>query len=130
MCAACQTVYQEIINLFNHANMRAEITNTMSNFFMAYICFASTSPPPLVLFHMLLGYPLPPSWSIHTFWVISKGNKINWKNYACVLQIVKIWLYVLWKGHILEPTVLCWQKTAIISQSKKQHQNFILTQGL
>ena len=58
MCAACQTVYQEIRNLFNHANMRAEINNTISNFFITYVHFASTSPPPLVYFHTVTPYPL------------------------------------------------------------------------
>ena len=60
MCAACQTGYQETRNLFNHANMRAEITKTISNFFIAYIRFDSTSASPLVRFHTLLGYPPPP----------------------------------------------------------------------
>ena len=57
MSAACQTGYQEIRNLFNHANLRAEITNTIntiSNFFKAYVRFASTLPP-FVRFHTLLG---------------------------------------------------------------------------
>ena len=45
MCAACQTGYQEIRDLFNHANMRAEISNTNSNFLIAYVHFASTPPP-------------------------------------------------------------------------------------
>ena len=63
MCAACHAGYQEIRNLFNHANTRAEITNTISNFFYSvYVCFASTLPPtypPTVRFHTLLGNPLP-----------------------------------------------------------------------
>ena len=32
MCAACQTGYQKIRNLFNHADMMAEITNVISVF--------------------------------------------------------------------------------------------------
>ena len=32
MCVPCKTRYQKIRNLFNHADMRAEITNTVSNF--------------------------------------------------------------------------------------------------
>ena len=60
MCAACQTGYQETRNLFNHANMRVEITKTISNFFIAYIRFDSISASPFVRFHALLGYPPPP----------------------------------------------------------------------
>ena len=57
MCAGCQTGYQEIRNLFNHANMRAEIINTIniiSNFFKACVRFASNLSP-FVRFHTLLG---------------------------------------------------------------------------
>ena len=32
MCAACQRGYQEIRNLFSHANMRAEISKTIRTF--------------------------------------------------------------------------------------------------
>ena len=40
MCAACQTGYQEIRSLFNHANMRTDSINTISNFLIAYVRFA------------------------------------------------------------------------------------------
>ena len=56
MSAACQTGYQEIRNLFNHANMRAEIintTNTISNFFKELHTLCVDSP--FVRFHALLG---------------------------------------------------------------------------
>ena len=55
MRAACQTRYHEIRNLFNHANMRVEITKTV-DIYLVYICFSSTPTSP-VSFHALLGYP-------------------------------------------------------------------------
>ena len=59
MCAACQTEYQEIRNLFNHANMRAEITNTI----FLYIIPLS----PLARFYTFFGYTLPLSLSVLAF---------------------------------------------------------------
>ena len=53
MCAASRKEYQEIRNLFNHANTRAEINNTISNSFIAYVWFASI--PPHLYFYTLLG---------------------------------------------------------------------------
>ena len=44
MCAACHAGYQEIRNLFNHANTRAEITNTISNFFYSVRMLCLDSP--------------------------------------------------------------------------------------
>ena len=57
MCAACQTGYQEIRNLFSHAKMRAEISKTIRTFSQD----AHALPWPLHLlfcFHTPLGYPL------------------------------------------------------------------------
>ena len=60
MCAAWQTEHQEITNLFNLANMSAEITKTFSNFFIAYVHFASTFPLPLHIFIHFKGTLLSP----------------------------------------------------------------------
>ena len=39
MCAACEIGRHEIRNLFNSANMRVEITSTISNVLTVYIRF-------------------------------------------------------------------------------------------
>ena len=59
MCAAFQTGYQDIKNLFNHANTRAEISNTINDFFYSVRSLCLGPPPTVVRFHTLLGYPLP-----------------------------------------------------------------------
>ena len=60
MHAACQAWYQEIINLFNHANLMAEITSTISKFSIAYLRFVSTPLPSPCTFSYGLRVPRPP----------------------------------------------------------------------
>ena len=115
MCATCQRGYQEIRNLFNHANMRAEITNIIRNFYIAYVRFAWTPLPPLACYHTFLGYSSPalPSCSIHNFWMTPylflKHGNFSHKNHIQLhyllverCQLLKPISLRIWHIHELE----------------------------
>ena len=60
MCAACQTGHQEIRNLFNHANMRAEIFNTTNNFLWCTHALPRPFSSPCTFSYAFVVPPSPP----------------------------------------------------------------------
>ena len=117
MCAACQKGYQEIRNLFNHANMMAEITNTISNFSYSVRTFC-LDPLPLVHFHTFLGYPLP--LSEHTYFL----NDPNGENNLPLTRFLPIFPFI----QILSSILKNLQKFQLL-RSVKRH-NRITTESI
>ena len=85
MCATCQTWYQEIRNLFNHGNMRIEITNTISKFFYS-VCMLCLNPSSPCTFSFDFRVLLLPPLGVYVLFKWPQGQ--FWKLMCCQNHLV------------------------------------------